>query len=144
MRFSSSKSQHIIKLGMLHWLYVYQWLKSRFLDILIQAHHIYPFLEYCVTYILQSIFFSVPENENVGRMPEESLIDETATPTSRFTPERPKQNRRTYKQDLDVQAKKLQVKKLESDIEANQKYSQAMESQHVANLKNQRSQDMLT
>ena len=65
------------------------------------------------------------------------------TPTSNFTPQRPKMRSRTYKQQLDVEAKKLVISKLEAEIEAAKKYSQAQESAHQANLKTQQAQELV-
>ena len=91
---------------------------------------------------------STPEEKNQDDVQSGSEnIDaeesQPATPKSSFTPQRPKMRSRTYKQQLDVEAKKLSIKKMQADIEASQKYSQAMESQHQANLKTQQAQDAI-
>ena len=54
-----------------------------------------------------------------------------------------RRKRRTYKQDLEIKTKKLQIEKLEADIIAQKKYSESMAAQKKANEKIVETQEVL-
>ena len=74
--------------------------------------------------------------------------EETPQPQSVSTADRSHlfkaaRTKRNYKQNLEVEAKKLLVKKLKVDIAAQEKYTETLESQNRANQTVEKTQAML-
>ena len=83
---------------------------------------------YCKTFIQSFITVCT----NVQSTVDDTVGDEPATMDFERPIPQPRRNKRTYKQDLDVQAKKLAIRKMELEVQISEKYLQTMEATQKA------------